>query len=123
MTREERLTAELRQAELDLDAKSRSAKPGLMRTQQLVAGLRARVYGLRVELLQMQIDAVKGRTENALERRAELRADRTDLCLRIKEAELSARAASKQATEDELPDLVRRLNEADAMREEFEQLH
>lgn len=123
ITRKERLAEELKAAELALDAIARSKDPGKMRTQQAIAGQRAKVYGLRVELLQIEIDATKGTSEAANARRAELRADRCDLSLRIKEAELSARAASKQATEDELPDLIERLNRADVMASEVSELH
>jgi hypothetical protein len=121
--RKERLTKELRQAELDLDALSRSKDPGKMRTQQSIAGQRAKVYGLRVELLQIEIDGCLGTSDAVVAKRQELRADRCDLSLRIKEAELSARAASKQATEDELPDLIERLNRADVMASEVSELH
>ncbi len=121
--RKTRLTAELAAAELALDAVARSSDPGKMRTQQAIAGQRAKVYGLRVELLQMEIDATTGKTDAAIARRAELRSDRCDLSLRIKEAELSARAASKQATEDDLPDLIERLNRANTMATEVSELH
>jgi hypothetical protein len=121
--RRDRLQGELVEAELKLDALSRSKEPGLMRTQQVIAGQRARVLTLRAELAQIEIDGIKGRDELSLAHRAELRADRCDLMLRVKEAELSARAASKQATEDELPLLRARLDADDEMAEEVDDLH
>lgn len=121
--RKERLVAELAKAEEKLDALGRSLEPGLMRTQQAVAGQRARVFGLRAELLQMEIDAIVGRSEDSLAKRQVLTGELAGIMLRVKEAELSARAASKQATEDELPEMMRRLNEAHEMAEEASTLH
>lgn len=123
ITRKERLVAELVEAEKALDAIGRSKDLGLMRSQQAMAGQRCRVLQLRAELAQIALDETKGTNEAAIARRAELRSERCDLMLRIKEAELSARAASKQATQDDLPELMRRLNEATTMATEVDALH
>ncbi len=123
MTREERLTNELGEAEKALDQMSRSLEVGMMRTQQKIAGQRARVLGIRAELEQIAYDKLKGGTERATAKRAEHRANRDALLIRIKEAELSARAASKQATEDDLPEVIRRLNEQTEVGSVFDGLH
>ena len=123
MTRKERLTNELREAESKLDGLSRSKDHGSMRGQQAIAGQRCRVLQLRAELAQIAMDDIVGKTDADIARRAELREERTSLLMRVKDAELSARAASKQATEDELPDLLRRLKDADALDDEVAGLH
>lgn len=123
MTRKERLTTELVGAEDKLDALSRSQDHATMRGQQAIAGQRCRVLQLRAELAQIEIDNIRGATEEAIARRNELREDRTSLLMRVKDAELSARAASRQATEDELPELMRRLKDADLMDQELGELH
>ena len=115
--RKERLELELRQAELELDAMSRSLKSGDMRTQQAIAGQRGRVLGLRGELIQMQM---VGKVGDTLQ---DLRMQWRETMLSIKEAEGSARAASKLAYEDELPALIARLDAVDEMEGEHQRLH
>jgi hypothetical protein len=122
-SREERLTSELAEAALALDALGRSLEPGLMRTQQKIAGQRAKVLGLRAELEQIAYGKLKLDGENSTARRQEHRQNRDGLLIRIKEAELSMRAASKQATEDELPLVVKQLNAQTAMGDRFAKLH
>lgn len=121
--RRERLTRELGEAELALDALHRSKQPGMMRTIQAVAGQRAKVFGLRLELAQMDHDDTRGKSDDARAKREELRQTMAGLRLGIKEAELSARASSKQATEDEIPELMQRLTEASQMSQEVDGLH
>lgn len=123
MTRKERLGLELRAAEDKLDALGRTGEPGLMRSQQDQAGQRARVFTLRAELLQIEIDNITGKDDASIGRRQALAGELAGCMVRVKDAELSARAASKQATEDELPELMRRLDEHDAMAKEAETLH
>ena len=95
--RKERLTRELAEAELALDALTRSMEPGKMRTQQAVAGQRAKVYSIRSELIRLE--------------------------MRIKEAEQAARAASSQAADDEIGEMLRRLNQADSFATRVAGLH
>ncbi len=123
VARKERLTRELGEAELQLDALARSMEPGMMRTQQAIAGQRAKVLGLRMELLQIKLRDKQGDTEGVKEQRAELRAEWNELRLAIKEAELSARAASRQAADDELAELIDRAKRSDLMQVEVAKLH
>ena len=55
--RRERLAKELEEAELSLDALTRKLEPGQMRTQAAIEGMRAKVYGLRAELLAIRAAA------------------------------------------------------------------
>ncbi len=118
--RYERLKKELELAELELDRLSRTLDVGLMRTQQRVAGQRAKVFGLRLEI--RTVDLAKLEKASDQDRR-DLQAEIAGLRLGIKESDLTARAASKQAIEDELPELMRRLNEADDLQGDFAGLH
>ncbi len=123
MTRKERLTLELEKASATLDAFGRSLEVGMMRTQQKIAGQRAQVLGLRSELVQIAIDDMPHPKGEGLAKKAALRADRDALLIRIKEAELSGRAASKQATEDDLPEVIRRLKQQTEVGSVFDELH
>jgi hypothetical protein len=119
--RKDRLARELAEAELALDALTRTMDPGKMRTQQAVEGQRAKVYGLRSELLQIALVEKKG--EKQSEQRKEIRDEWTGLQLRIKEANQAARAASSQAADDEIEEMLCRLNKADAFAVEVAKLH
>jgi hypothetical protein len=121
ITRKERLTDELGAAELSLDALTRSLDPGKMRTQQAIEGQRVKVYSLRSELLQIELVEKKGAKDSTI--REELRSEWTGLQLRIKEANQAARAASSQAADDEIEEMLRRLNKADAFAVEVAKLH
>ena len=110
--RKERLTRELAESELALDALTRSMEPGKMRTQQAVAGQRAKVYSIRSELIRLEMAGLKSEKNSTA--REELRSEWTGLQLRIKEAEQAARAASSQAADDEIGEMLRRLNQADS---------
>lgn len=123
MTRKERLKGELTQAERTLDAQSKNLEPGKMRTQQIVAGLRARTLALRSEVCQVEYDDLALTSTKVTDKMSELRANRDALLIRVKEAELSARAASKQATEDDLPEVMRRLDEQTEVGSVFAKLH
>lgn len=116
--RYERLQKELEAAELELDRLGRTLKVGMMRTQQQIAGQRAKVFGLRLEVLTIELEPLTDRDD----RRDKMQA-MAGVRLGIKEAEASARAASKAATEDDVPDLLRRLNEANALQGDFAKLH
>lgn len=117
--RKQLLTSELVEAELALDAKTRNPDPtiGPMRRQLAIACQRAKVLGLRAELVEIE------KSRHSGERRHALRAEQRELLMGIKEAELSARAASKQASDDELPELLARLREASALEGELANLH
>ena len=119
--RKERLTRELAESELALDALTRSMEPGKMRTQAAIEGQRSKVYGLRAELLQIALTEKKG--EKNSEARKEIRSEWTGLQLRIKEAEQAARAASSQAADDEIGEMLRRLNQADSFATRVAGLH
>lgn len=119
--RRDRLVKELAAAELQLDALSRSMDPGKMRTQQAIEGQRVKVYSLRSELLQIELAEKKGAKDSTI--RDELRSEWTGLQLRIKEANQAARAASSQAADDEIEEMLRRLNQADAFATEVAKLH
>jgi hypothetical protein len=121
ITRKERLTDELGAAELSLDALTRSLDPGKMRTQQAIEGQRVKVYSLRSELLQIELVEKKGAKDSTI--REELRSEWTGLQLRIKEANQAARAASSQAADDEIEEMLRRSNKADAFAVEVAKLH
>ena len=119
--RKERLTRELAEAELALDALTRSMEPGKMRTQQAVAGQRAKVYSIRSELIRLEMAGLKSEKNSTA--REELRSEWTGLQLRIKEAEQAARAASSQAADDEIGEMLRRLNQADSFATRVAGLH
>jgi hypothetical protein len=119
--RKERLTKELAEAELTLDAHTRSMEAGTMRTQQAVAGQRAKVYSIRSELIRLEMASLKGEKRSA--DREELRSEWTGLQLRIKDAEQAARAASSQAADDEIGEMLRRLSQADTFASRVSGLH
>ena len=119
--RKERLTRELAESELALDALTRSMEPGKMRTQQAVAGQRAKVYSIRSELIRLEMAGLKSEKNSTA--REELRSEWTGLQLRIKEAEQAARAASSQAADDEIGEMLRRLNQADSFATRVAGLH
>lgn len=119
--RKERLTRELAESELALDALTRSMEPGKMRTQQAVAGQRAKVYSIRSELIRLEMAGLKSEKNSTA--REELRSEWTGLQLRIKEAEQAARAASSQAADDEIGEMLRRENQADSFATRVAGLH
>jgi hypothetical protein len=121
ITRKERLTDELGVAELSLDALTRSLDPGKMRTQQAIEGQRVKVYSLRSELLQIELAEKKGAKDSTV--RDELRSEWTGLQLRIKEANQAARAASSQAADDEIGEMLQRFNKVDAFASQVSRLH
>ena len=51
------------------------------------------------------------------------RNDRDALLVRVEKAELAARAASRQASEDDIPDMMRRLDDVDHRAERARTLH
>jgi hypothetical protein len=121
VARKERLAKELKEAVDELDRLTRVNEPGLMRTQQAVEGQRAKVYSIRSELLQIELERIKAGKDS--ERRKELRDEWTGLQLRIKEANQAARAASSQAADDEIGEMLRRLNQADQFAGQVARLH
>lgn len=116
--RHERLKSELAESELELDRLGRTLKPGMMRTQQRLAGQRAKVFGLRLEVRTIDLA-----TSTPAEQKRDVMAEIAGYRLGIKEAEASARAASKQATEDIVPELLRRLEEANDLQGDFAKMH
>lgn len=124
MTRKERLQQELAKAEALLDGAGRTMDTsGAMAWQVKMASMRCRVLQLRAELLQIDIDDIVGKGEAACQRRRDLVQDRASLLTHVKNAEQAARAASKQETDDKLPEVLRRLNEQTEVGEQFGQLH
>ncbi len=119
--RKERLTRELAESELALDALTRSMEPGKMRTQAAIEGQRSKVYGLRAELLQIALTEKKG--EKNSEARKEIRDEWSGLLVRLEKANQAARAAASQAADDEIGEMLRRLNQADAFAVEVAKLH
>lgn len=115
--RKQRLTSELADAELALDALRRTLDPGKMRSQQAICGQEVKVFGLRAELVAISMKSSIGET------RAAHRSEWNELQLRIKDANAAARAASRQASDDELPELLERLREASALEGELANLH
>ena len=122
-SRRDRLKGELKEAEKAMDAASRCQKLGPMRQQVAVAQLRCRVLGLRAELLEFSMADYTGKDRDSREKRAQLGKERASLLTHITNAERSARAASKQATDDDLPAFMARLDQQTQLGTEFDKLN